>query len=132
MSRTKGLFRVEFKDLGQFVVLDPYIPRRASVSEDVTIPRIPVCAEVGECLRAITTLHLKDRGWVYRARMKPRPQIDYDSPMKLVPDWEDTNEVWITEAVGFERVGEIEIASGILREPEIEWRWLPRGHWKNA
>lgn len=131
-NRTKGWFRVEPKHHGDRVRRDPYIPARASVGEDKTIERIPVCAEIGQCLRAITTLHLREQGAVYRAVARPRPALDYEAPMKLVPDWETTEEVWIVRPCFFEFVGLIEIKSGILRKPEIEWRWLPRGKWREA
>lgn len=85
--------------LGPQVTFHPRVPLCASVSEDRTSPRICVAATVELCLKGLTFLRTEHVMYVYQA-IQPE-SIDWDSPRRLVPDWEVSEEVWITQPCRF-------------------------------
>lgn len=123
------LYHLSSDDLGDYPTLEPRLPRTPAAREDKTIPRIAVAASVDECLAGITALKANGRYHVYRLRGQARG-ADYDTPARLVPDWEQTNEVWLLEPNLFRRVGIIEVIStswDMRGFGRVEWRWIEDG-----
>lgn len=96
------LLHITSRYLGQEATFNPRLPNRPSIDEDRTVERVPVCSTVDECLAAITALKAPPVGYLYRLKGSPRSfGVDYDSPMRLVPDWEQSNEIWLTRPAPF-------------------------------
>lgn len=114
------LFHISFSYLGEEAELSPRIPHRPAIGEDKAIERIPVCSTVDECLIAITALKAPQIGYVYRLAGQAKSYgVDYDTPMRLVPDWEQSNEIWLTRPAPFAFQYAIEIDASL---GSISWR----------
>jgi hypothetical protein len=124
------LFHLSSDNLGGYVTLKPRLPRTPAVGEDTSVPRIAAASSVDDCLAGLTALKAHGRYHVYQLRGQARG-LDADAPARLVPDWEQTREVWLLESNLFRKIGVIDVVSTSWDTRgfgKVEWRWVDEGN----
>lgn len=113
------LYRVQEVDIGSEVKFEPWIPDGAD-GEDHTVKRIPVCASILNCLRAMEVLsklsgrnpdkfkaltekHTPVKLWVYTCEVDITDIIICNNDQ--VPDAFNSTEMWLTKPTVFTRAG---------------------------
>lgn len=120
-----GWYHVSTHDHGLYHTFEPRIPRGPAIGEDRATPRISVAEDIDRCLLGITGLKCPPIGYVYRLHGRAKG-FDFDTPMRKVPDWEETNEAWLLEPNPFRLVMVIAIEFNLLEDDFPRWTRIPQ------
>lgn len=118
--RDRLFYHISLKDLGESVLMTPRVPDTHMNGEDKLIPRICVCPTIYGCVKAIYIPQLCENGGGLRlnngeylplylyATYAKNDNIMVPTP-SLVPDVENTGEVWLTKEHVFTFVKKLKI-----------------------